>query len=96
MKLTPRRTEVFGRTKAGGLLGRYELARDERDAELRRTCADRCEGALRFDEVRVMTDPRFELVRACTRNELPVRCPKAVAGLILRLEELEPRCTVMF
>jgi hypothetical protein len=63
-KLTPRRIEVLGRTKTGGLLGRYELAREERDTELRRTCANRCEGALRFEEVRVVTDPRFELVRA--------------------------------
>jgi hypothetical protein len=95
-KLTPRRIEVLGRTKTGGLLGRYELAREERDIELFRTYVNRCEGALRFEEVRVVIDPRFELVRAWIRSELPVRCPKAVAGLILRLAELEPRCTVMF
>jgi hypothetical protein len=70
------------RTITGGLLGQCELARDDRDIERRWTETARLDGVLRFEEPRdTAAELRLELFRrAWIRNELPVRCPRAVVG----------------
>lgn len=47
----------------GGLLGQCELARDDRDMDLRLADKARCDGELRFDEPRDIAELRLELFR---------------------------------
>jgi hypothetical protein len=89
-KLTPRLPKPPERTTTGGLLGKCELARDEREIDLRLVeGVARCDGVLRFEEPRDIAELCLDLFRrAWMRNELPVRWPKAVVGRSFRLSPL--------
>lgn len=72
-KLTPR-LKLLGRIATGGLLAQCELPKEDREIESGRTEAVRCEGLLRFEELRETAELRLEFcLRVWTLSELPVR-----------------------
>ena len=71
-KLTPR-LKLLCRTATGGLLVQWELPKEDRDIAPGRTERVRCDGSVRFEEVRETAELRLEFcLRVCTLRELRV------------------------